>query len=187
MTYDVAVSTTPRHACPPTCSQVSSHLEQNIIPNSRLYQNEHFPRKMNKRIFFMLKKTENRSNCSFQITLRRLIVMVEINPNPLSYSKFALEEVERCLTVSFSRPLTIFGHLWKMADFSLYEGCKPGLTPLIFFQMTYDVAVYTTPRHACPPTLCQVSSHLDHGITPNCRLYQNEHFRKKKIKENSLC
>ena len=129
MTYEVAVSTTPRHICPPTCSQVSSHLEQNIIPNSRLYQNEHFPRIINKRIFFMLKKTENSSNCSFQITLPRLIVMVEINPNPLSNSKFALEEVDRCLKVPFVRPLTISGHLWKLANFSLLNGCKHMVTP----------------------------------------------------------
>ena len=129
MTYDVAVYTTPRHICPPTSCQVSSHLEQNIIPNSRLYQNEHFPRKINKRIFFMLKKTENSSNCSFQITLPRLIVMVEINPNPLSNSKFALEEVERCLTVPFLRPLAIFGHLWNTFKFSLLNGCKHMVTP----------------------------------------------------------
>ena len=129
MTYDVAVYTTPRYACPPTSCQVSSHLEQNIIPNSRLYQNEHFRKKLNKRIFFILKKTKNSANCSFQITLTRSIVMVESYPNPLSNSKFAVEEIERCLKVSFSCPLSIFGHLWNLADFSLHERCKPRLIP----------------------------------------------------------
>ena len=129
MTYDVAVYTTPRHICPPTSCQVSSHLEHGIIFNGRLYQNEHFRKKLNKRIFFILKKTKNSANCSFQITLTRSIVMVESYPNPLSNSKFAVEEIERCLKVSFSCPLSIFGHLWNLADFSLLNGCKHMVTP----------------------------------------------------------
>ena len=129
MTYDVAVYTTPRHICPPTSCQVSSHLEHGIIFIGRLYQNEHFRKKLNKRIFFILKKTKNSANCSFQITLTRSIVMVESYPNPLSNSKFAVEEIERCLKVSFSCPLSIFGHLWNLADFSLHERCKPRLIP----------------------------------------------------------
>ena len=129
MTYDVAVYTTPRHICPPTSCQVSSHLEHGIIFNGRLYQNEHFRKKLNKRIFFILKKTKNSANCSFQITLTRSIVMVESYPNPLSNSKFAVEEIERCLKVSFSCPLSIFGHLVNMAGFSLHKRCKPRLIP----------------------------------------------------------
>ena len=129
MTYDVAFYTTPRHICLPTWCQVSSHLEHGIIFYGRLYRNEHFRKKLSKRIFFILKKTKNSANCSFQITLTRSIVMVESYPNPLSNSKFAVEEIERCLKVSFSCPLSIFGHLVNMAGFSLHKRCKPRLIP----------------------------------------------------------